>query len=273
MAAGGHPPGARTVHRRRARSLRPPRGSSPSVRRRAGPRLRPRMLARQMGLRTGSATLAPGSGAGCSASSDRLARLRRQWLRVQGDEVDRWAAALRRTRLGVQRHKVDGHRRRQWLRVECDQVDANGRREWLRVEGHEVDRRVGRQCCGLRATRLIRTLGGSGCGLRVTRSKSSSDTRADGSPVVTAVPPPCMRKVLQGRGSHAPPGMWCSRRGGPSPSELLEAWQLATWYLELTILRLIDYRGPYASRLVLGKRENETEPVPWASGGGDGEAH
>ncbi len=59
----------------------------------------------------------------------------------------------------------------------------------------------------------------------------------------------------------------------PSPSELLEAWQLATWYLELTILRLIDYRGPYASRLVLGKWENETEPVPWTSAGGNGEAH
>jgi hypothetical protein len=49
----------------------------------------------------------------------------------------------------------------------------------------------------------------------------------------------------------------------PSDKELFEAWQLATWYLELGILRLLEYRGNYASRLQLGGWSGQTVPVPW----------
>ena len=49
----------------------------------------------------------------------------------------------------------------------------------------------------------------------------------------------------------------------PSGEELFEAWQFATWYLELGILRLLEYRGNYASRLQLGGWSGRTAPVPW----------
>jgi hypothetical protein len=49
----------------------------------------------------------------------------------------------------------------------------------------------------------------------------------------------------------------------PTSEELIEAWQLSTWYLELAILRLLDYRGHYLSRLRFGKFVRDTEPVPW----------
>ena len=49
----------------------------------------------------------------------------------------------------------------------------------------------------------------------------------------------------------------------PSGDELVEAWQLATWYLELGILRLLEYRGNYQSRLQLLGWSGQTVPVPW----------
>ena len=49
----------------------------------------------------------------------------------------------------------------------------------------------------------------------------------------------------------------------PSADELFETWQLATWYLELSILRVLDYRGEYRSRLRLTGWKNATEMVPW----------
>ena len=49
----------------------------------------------------------------------------------------------------------------------------------------------------------------------------------------------------------------------PSGKELFEAWQLATWYLELGILRLLEYRGNYTSRLQLGGWSGRVKPVPW----------
>lgn len=51
----------------------------------------------------------------------------------------------------------------------------------------------------------------------------------------------------------------------PSGDELMEAWQLATWYLELVILRVLGYDGEVQSRLVLGQWEGTVEPVPWAT--------
>lgn len=50
----------------------------------------------------------------------------------------------------------------------------------------------------------------------------------------------------------------------PRADELLEAWQLATWYLELVILRVLGYGREVQSRLVLGQWEGTVEPVPWA---------
>lgn len=49
----------------------------------------------------------------------------------------------------------------------------------------------------------------------------------------------------------------------PSPDELIEAWQLASWYLELVLLRLLGYTGKYWSRLRLGRYGSDTQPVPW----------
>jgi hypothetical protein len=51
----------------------------------------------------------------------------------------------------------------------------------------------------------------------------------------------------------------------PDRDQLLEAWQLATWYLELALLRLLGYEGEYLSRLQLGGWDFDTEPVPWST--------
>lgn len=49
----------------------------------------------------------------------------------------------------------------------------------------------------------------------------------------------------------------------PSTAELTEAWQLSMWYLELVIIRLLDYQGEHVSRLRQGGFG--VDPVPWAS--------
>lgn len=54
----------------------------------------------------------------------------------------------------------------------------------------------------------------------------------------------------------------------PEIDELFESWQLSTWYLQLALLRLLDYHGPYWSRLRLGRSVMDVEPVPWASATG-----
>ena len=51
----------------------------------------------------------------------------------------------------------------------------------------------------------------------------------------------------------------------PDRDQLLEAWQLATWYLELTVIRLLGYQGEYVSRLRLGGWIGDTELVPWST--------
>jgi hypothetical protein len=51
----------------------------------------------------------------------------------------------------------------------------------------------------------------------------------------------------------------------PDRDQLLEAWQLATWYLELAVVRLLGYEGDYLSRLQLGGWDFDTEPVPWST--------
>jgi hypothetical protein len=51
----------------------------------------------------------------------------------------------------------------------------------------------------------------------------------------------------------------------PDPTELFEAWQLATWYLELAVVRLLGYQGEYRSRLRLEGWTYDTKPVPWST--------
>lgn len=51
----------------------------------------------------------------------------------------------------------------------------------------------------------------------------------------------------------------------PNTQEMFECWRLTAWYLELVILRLLNYRGEYASRLRLRGWEGDTEPLPWIS--------
>lgn len=50
----------------------------------------------------------------------------------------------------------------------------------------------------------------------------------------------------------------------PDRDELLEAWQLAAWYLELAVVRLLGYEGEYVSRLRLEGWIGDTEIVPWS---------
>jgi hypothetical protein len=50
----------------------------------------------------------------------------------------------------------------------------------------------------------------------------------------------------------------------PGTEELFQAWQLATWYLELGLLRTFGYTGEYWSRLRLGRSAYDLEAVPWA---------
>jgi hypothetical protein len=47
----------------------------------------------------------------------------------------------------------------------------------------------------------------------------------------------------------------------PKPDEIVDAWELGTWYLQPAILRLLDYRGQYSSRLGPGRVESDTEPA------------
>lgn len=51
----------------------------------------------------------------------------------------------------------------------------------------------------------------------------------------------------------------------PTHDELIEAWELSTWHLELCILRTLGYRGEYRSRLQRTGWAGTTEPVPWCS--------
>ena len=44
-----------------------------------------------------------------------------------------------------------------------------------------------------------------------------------------------------------------------------EAKQLGLWYIELLLLRMFEYEGDYASRLVDVQRAGATEPVPWSN--------
>lgn len=45
---------------------------------------------------------------------------------------------------------------------------------------------------------------------------------------------------------------------------LREGWRLMTWYLELAILKVVDYGGSYGNRLASDRWVGDVEPVPWA---------
>jgi hypothetical protein len=52
----------------------------------------------------------------------------------------------------------------------------------------------------------------------------------------------------------------------PIGDELTQSWQLATWYLELVVLRILGYSGSYWSRLRLHRWYNDLEQLPWEAG-------
>jgi hypothetical protein len=56
------------------------------------------------------------------------------------------------------------------------------------------------------------------------------------------------------------------RRNRPERSndQKVHGWTLALWYLELSLLRLFDYDGPYRNRLRAEPMTGATELVPWA---------
>jgi hypothetical protein len=49
----------------------------------------------------------------------------------------------------------------------------------------------------------------------------------------------------------------------PEANELIDAWRLSAWYLELSIIRVLGYSGEYSSRLNSAGSRDKTEPVPW----------
>jgi hypothetical protein len=51
----------------------------------------------------------------------------------------------------------------------------------------------------------------------------------------------------------------------PTSDELVEAWQLATWILELSLLHVLGYDGEYWCRLRLVGSGWDTGAVPWAA--------
>lgn len=56
-----------------------------------------------------------------------------------------------------------------------------------------------------------------------------------------------------------------ARDGWPSSDVITDAWRLALEYLELCVLRLLDYRGRYGHRRHMkGRGLAATTPVPWA---------
>ena len=57
-----------------------------------------------------------------------------------------------------------------------------------------------------------------------------------------------------------------SKYGTISIGAYSEAKQLGLWYVELLLLRMFEYDGEYASRLVDVQRVGNTELVPWAKG-------
>jgi hypothetical protein len=71
--------------------------------------------------------------------------------------------------------------------------------------------------------------------------------------------------LLEVRNSLVHPPKRIEEPDWPDRDELLEAWQLATWYLELAILRVLGYQGEYVSRLRLGGWIGDTELVPWST--------
>jgi hypothetical protein len=46
---------------------------------------------------------------------------------------------------------------------------------------------------------------------------------------------------------------------------LYEASDLGLWYLELVLLAIFGYQGPYINRLQKVHQNGETEPVPWSN--------
>jgi hypothetical protein len=111
-------------------------------------------------------------------------------------------------------------------------------------------------------------------GVRLRRLIEVSEIPIDVPPSLTAL---CQRPAAAGSAWSGPevladvrnwlvhPTKLSKNLAAPTKQELIEAWQLATWYLELAILYQLGYTGSYSTRLVLGGWEGTVEPVPWAS--------
>lgn len=54
------------------------------------------------------------------------------------------------------------------------------------------------------------------------------------------------------------------------PGAEFDAWNLSQWYVEMCLLRLMQYQGQYANRVRLDKWAGDSEAVPWASSGEKG---
>jgi hypothetical protein len=55
-----------------------------------------------------------------------------------------------------------------------------------------------------------------------------------------------------------------TRREQYTPDLLFDVWNLQLWYIELVLLAVSGYTGPYANRLRLPRHRGVVEPVPWA---------
>ena len=94
--------------------------------------------------------------------------------------------------------------------------------------------------------------------------------------VPTSIPTSCQELIACSsresftHGPHATVGIRNSlvhaeeRLGEISLDEYHEAKQLGLWYIELMLLRMFDYHGPYVNRLGADQSTGNTKPVPWA---------
>lgn len=55
------------------------------------------------------------------------------------------------------------------------------------------------------------------------------------------------------------------KKRGMFKDALYEAWTVGLWYIEMVLLRLFEYSGPYANRLKRDTSVGEVEEVPWAT--------
>jgi hypothetical protein len=70
--------------------------------------------------------------------------------------------------------------------------------------------------------------------------------------------------ITQLRNMLVHPGKGRKHRPAPDGAPVVDAWKLAIWYLELTLLAASGYRGVYCPRIPGGGNVLDTKRVPWA---------